>query len=154
MFAGILDPAAEGGGEVVGVACCICDDVGAPVVKGAAVRIGKAVGDITLEFAGQRLVPVDAAVVVSHRAAGCLHLSAVKHPVAEIGGTTRIEHHGVGGVMRVRRIHAHQHALFPVGPTVAVGIPGEPEIGCLHDQHAILVKLEAGGGSSDLRGTG
>ena len=45
---------------------------------------------------------------------------------------------GVGGV------EPHQHPLLPVRPAIAIGIPRVPKIRRLHDQDAILIKLETG----------
>ena len=46
---------------------------------------------------------------------------------------------GVGGIQTV------QNPLFGVGLAIAIGIAEEYQIRRLHDQHSVLVKLEAGG---------
>ena len=47
--------------------------------------------------------------------------------------------------MRVRGVHAHQHALNGIGLAGALGVAREPQVGRLHDEHAVLVKLETSG---------
>ena len=137
-----VNKSAEGGSEETFVPGCIGDDVVTPIVKDTTMRIGEAVGGVALELAGERLEAVNAAVVVAHRAGRGLNLCAMEHAVTQIRCSARLEHHGVGGVMRISGVHAHQHAFFPVSLAVAVGVTHEPQVWRLHDQHAVFVKLE------------
>ncbi len=75
----------------------------------------------------------------------------MENAVAEIGRAAGIEHHGVGGVVRVGRVHAHEHALDRVGVIAALAVADVPQVGRLHEQDAVFVELEAGRGSSGRR---
>ena len=92
----VFDVAAEGGSEVAVIAGCVRDDVSAPVIKHAPMRIGEAVGNVTLELVSARLETIDAGVQVAHRTVRRLHLRAMEHAVAEIVRAAGIEHHRVG----------------------------------------------------------
>ena len=139
----VREIAAEGGGEEVLVARRVRDDVIPPAVENAAMRVGKAVADVLLEFAGQRLIAEDAAVVAADDAGPRFHLGAVEDAVAEIRRPAGIEHHRVGRVVRVGGVDSHQHPLLPVRLVVAVGVPDKPQIGSLHQQHAVFEKRKA-----------
>ena len=143
MRAGV-EVAAEGRTEVVGVAGRVGDQVIAPVIEDPAVRIGEAVGDVARELAGVRLVAVDRAVPVADRTVEGFHVGPVENAVAQIDRAAGLQAHRVRLVVRVRGIEPVQHPLLPVGLAVAVGVAHEPEVGRLHQQHAVLVKLEAG----------
>ena len=93
VFGGVVQVAAEGRAEIVVVAGRIGDDVVAPVVEHASVRIGKAVGNVALEFVCARLEPVDASVNVAHGSPRGLDLGAVKNAVAEISRAAGVQHH-------------------------------------------------------------
>src|SRR5438046_8332414 len=66
----VIEMAAEGRTEIAVVSGRIGNDVVAPIIENAAVRIGEAVGDITLELVRARLEPVNARVDVAHRTVG------------------------------------------------------------------------------------
>ena len=101
MLRRVIQVAAERRTEVVRVARRVGDEVVAPIVEHAPVRVGKAVGDVALKFARARLVAVNAGVIVPHRSLGGLNLRAVEHAVAQIGRAAGIQHHRVGGMVRI-----------------------------------------------------
>ena len=140
----VFEVAAEGGSEVAVVAGRVGDDVSAPVIKHAPVRVGEAVGNVALKLVSARLEAIDAGVHVAHRAVRRLNLRAMEHAVAEVGRAAGIEHHRVGRVVRIGGVHAHEHPFLPVGVPVAVRVAHEPQVGRLHDEHAVLVELEPG----------
>ena len=93
MLRRVVEVATEGRGEEVLVAGRVGDDVVAPVVEHAPVRIGETVGDVALEFIRARFVAVDATVNVAHRPRCGLDLRAMKNAVAQIRRAAGIEHH-------------------------------------------------------------
>ena len=144
VFGRKVEFAAERGTKIGVVAGGVGDQVVAPVIEGAAMGIGEGVRHIGLKPGREGLVAVDGAVDVAHDAVDRLDLRPVKHAVAQQDGATRLVDEGVGGVVGVRGVEAHEHALFPVAPAVAVGVAHEPEIRGLHQQDAVLEELEAG----------
>ncbi len=136
--------ATEGGGEEVLVAGGIGNDVVPPAVEDPAVWVGKAVADVLLELAGQRLKAEDATVVAADDSLPRFHLGAVENAVGEVCRAAGVEDHRVRRMVAVGGVDPHQHPLFPVRLIVPVGVPHEPQIGSLHQQHAILEKREAG----------
>jgi len=143
MLAGV-EQAAERGAEVGIVPGRVGHDVVAPVVEDAPVRVGKIIADVKVELARARLETIDGAVGVAQRTGSRLYLRAVKHAVAEVNRAARFVADRVRRVMRVGAVHAHEDALLPIGPAVAVGIAHEPQVRRLHDQYAVAVKLKAG----------
>ena len=144
MLRRVVDASAEGRAEVGVVAGGIGHEVVAPPIEDAAMGIGEAVGDVGLELRGERLVTEDGGVVVADGTGGGLDLGAVEDTVAEINRTAGIKADGVGGVVRVGGVEAHQDALPGVSLAVAIRIADEPHVRRLHDEHAVLVELEAG----------
>ena len=142
VFGGIINVTAEGRAKITVVARGVGDEVVAPVIEDAAMRIGEIVGDVGFKFSGARLKTVDGGVVVSHRAEGGFDVGAVEDAVAEINRAARVQTEGVGGVVRIGGVHAHEDPLDR--PGVAVDFRHVPQIRRLHEQHAVLVKLETG----------
>ena len=138
-----IQPATERRAEVIRVACRIRDDVVAPTVEDAPVRIGEAVADVDFELPRARLEAIDRRVAVAHRAGRRLHLRAMEDAVAQINCAAGIMANRVGRVMRIRAVHAHQHALLPIRLAIAIRVAQEPQVRRLHQQQPILVKLEA-----------
>jgi hypothetical protein len=157
VFAGV-EVAAHGGAIVVGVAGGVGDQVVAPVVEHPAVRIGEAIGRVAHEFSGFRFVAVDRAVDVADRAVEGFHAAAVEDSVTQIDRAAGLQTKRVGGVVGIRRIDAMQYALAEIRLAVAIRVAEEPEVGCLHHQHAIAIELEPGraieaiGEGGDFRG--
>ena len=143
-MAATVEVAAEGRAEVVRISGGIGDEVVAPVVKHASVRIGEAVGHVAHEFSSVRLVAVNGTIGIAHGAEVGFHIGAVEHAIAEINGSAGLEAHRVRLVVRVRGIEAVEHALLRIGLAVAIGIAQEPQIRRLHDEHTVFVKLESG----------
>ncbi len=139
-----IEVSAEGWAEVVRVAGCVRDDVVAPVVKNAAVRVGEAVGHVAVEATGARFEPIDCAVDVANRASERFNVGAVEHAIAEIDGATGFVADGVGFVMGIGGVESVNDALFPIGFSVTVGVADEPHVGRLHDEDSVLVELESG----------
>src|SRR5256886_3883333 len=81
----VFEVAAEGGSEIAVVAGRVGDDVSAPVIKHAPVRVGETVGNVALKLVSARLEAIDAGVRVPHRAVRRLNLRAMEHAVAEVG---------------------------------------------------------------------
>src|SRR5687768_9234711 len=84
MLRGIIEISANGRPEVSVVAGRVGDEVVAPIIKHAAVRVGEAEGNVGFEFAGARLETENGRVVVAHDAPGGLDLRAMKHAVAQV----------------------------------------------------------------------
>ena len=140
-----VEVATEGRGEVVGVAGGVGDDVIAPVVKHAPVRIGEAVGHIAVKAIRARLVAIDRAVHIAHGAFECLDVGAVEDTIAEIHGTAGFIADGIGFVMRICGIQTVNNALFPVAFAIAIRVADIPHVGGLHDEHTIFIKLKTSG---------
>ena len=107
--------------------------------------IGEAVGDVGLEAPGERFVTVEGAVDVAHGAERGLDLCAVENAVAENDRAARFIDEGVGGVVGVGGVETHEDAFTRISFAITVGIANEPKIGGLHDEDAVLEKLESGG---------
>ena len=133
MLRRVVDAAAESRAEIGAIARRIRDEIVAPAIERAAMRIGESVGHVGFEFARGRLEAIDRRVEVPDRTAGGFHLGAVKDAVAQVNRSTRLVGERVGLVVRIRGIESHQHPLLPVGPAVAVGVAHEPEIRRLKD---------------------
>src|SRR5258708_360279 len=101
VLGGIVDEPAEGRAEVAVVAGPFPNNVVAPIIEAPPVRVGEAVSEVALELVSARLETINADIHVAHRPGSGFDLGAVKHPVAEVGRAARIEHHRVGGVVRV-----------------------------------------------------
>ena len=127
MLAGIVDLAAERGSEVSVVAGGVGDDVVAPVVEGAAMRIGEAEGDVGIELSRERLVAIDGAVDVAHGTGDRLDLRTVENAVAKQNRAARLVDERVGGVVRIGGVETHKHALRE--HTLAADIAHEPDVG-------------------------
>ena len=134
----------EARAEVVGVAGGVGDDVVAPVVEDAAVRVGEAVGHVAGQLVGLGFEAVDGTVGVAQHAVEGLDLGAVEHAVGEVDGASRFIADGVRLVVRVGGVHAGEQAFLPVGLAVAVGVADVPDVGRLDEDDAVLVELEAG----------
>src|ERR1051326_1014979 len=106
--------------------------------------IGKTIGGVGFKFAGARLEAIDSSVIIANWPSSGLDLGAVEDAIAEKNGSARFVADGIGGMMRIGRGHAHQYALHPIAFAVAVGVANEPEIGRLHQEDAVFVKLETG----------
>ena len=106
--------------------------------------IGESVGHVAQEPAGARLIAVDGAIHIAHRAGDGFHIGPVKDTIAEIDGTAGFIADGIGLVVRVRSIEAMNDPLLPVSLPIAVSVAHEPHVRRLHDEHAILIELEAG----------
>ena len=129
--------------EIVPVAGRVREDVVAPVVPHFAVRVHEAVGRVFFDLHRPRLEAPRDGIAVPERPGGRLDLCAVKHAVARINRARGIGVERVGRVVRVRAVHAHEHALlFARFAVLADG--HEPQIRRLHHEHAVLVKREAG----------
>ena len=144
VFLRVIEATAEGRAKVGGIAGGVGDDIVAPAVEGAAVRIGEAVSGVGLEFPGARLKTKKRAVDVAHGPEGGLNLRAVEDAVAEQNRAAGLVDERVGGVMGVGGVEAHEDFFAGVGLAVAVGVADEPEIRRLHDEQAVLVELKAG----------
>ena len=138
-----VEVAREARSEVVGVAGGVGDDVVAPVVEDAAVRVGEAVGHVAGQLVGLGFEAVDGAVGVAQHAVEGLDLGAVEHTVGEVHRASRFIADGVGLVVRVGGVHAGEQAFLPVGLAVAVGVADVPDVGRLDEDDAVLVELEA-----------
>ena len=139
-----VEVAREARAEVVGVAGGVGDDVVAPVVEDAAVRVGEAVGHVAGQLVGLGFEAVDGAVGVAEHAIERLDLGAVEHAVGEVDRASRFVADGVRLVVRVGGVHAGEQAFLPVGLAVAVGVADVPDVRRLDEDDAVLVKLEAG----------
>src|SRR5687768_3416828 len=143
MFGGIIDMPAKGWSKVSVVASSVGDEVIAPIIEHAPVRIGEAIRDIRFETSGVRFESEYRSIVIAQGTNGSFDLRAMKHAIAQINGAARLNADGVGGVMRIRRIEAHQNTFLPVALPIPIRIANEPEARRLHNQHAVFVKLKA-----------
>jgi hypothetical protein len=113
-----IDPTADGRSEIGMVAGRVGDEVVAPAVKHAPMRIDPGEKRVHLKFAGARFKPVGRSVPVAQRAGHGFDLGAMKHPVAQVNAAKRVQRQRIGRVMRISRIQPHQHPLDPIRPPV------------------------------------
>ena len=84
MFGRVVNVAAEGRAEVGVIAGGIGDEIIAPVVEDASVRVGKAIGGVALEFAGAGTNRQMQASSLRTGPCGGFDLGAMENAVAEI----------------------------------------------------------------------
>ena len=89
------------GTERASHAADVDDQVVAPAVEGAAVRVGEPVGDVAVEFPRERLVAEDGSVDIAHGAFDSLDLRAVENSVTEQQRAARLVDHRVRLVVGV-----------------------------------------------------
>ena len=99
VFLGFGQETAESGCEEALVAGRVGNDVIAPVIENATVRVCESIGDITLELTGKRFKTVDTTVGIANRTGRRLHLCAMENTVALINRTAGFIANRVSRVM-------------------------------------------------------
>src|SRR6185436_19151946 len=85
-----VEMAAECRAKVVRIAGRVGDEIVAPIIENAPVRIREAVRHVPLEFRRARLETVDRAVHIAHGSVERLDIRAMENAVAEIHSATRL----------------------------------------------------------------
>src|SRR5215831_4688416 len=101
VFGWIIYVAAERRSEVTVVPRAIGDDVVAPIIENAAVRICKIVGDVGFKAAGDGFEAINRGIIVAYGSGGSLDLCPMKYTVAEVDCSARLIAERIGGVVRV-----------------------------------------------------
>lgn len=97
----VVNVTAESRSEVRVIAGSIGDEIVAPVIEHAAMRIGEMISNIGFEFASARFEAINGSVVVADGAGGGLDLCAVKDAIAEVNSAAWFEADRIRGVMRI-----------------------------------------------------